>query len=298
MAESERAQHGGEAEPTASQYRALLGLSESIAQRRDMASLVRDLASHLREVVEFDGIAILLHYAQDGKMRVLVVEAVGDRPVSLPDELPAEGTPGRWVWQTQQPLVIHNTALEVRFPQVTRIMYENGVLSCCMLPLTSAGRRLGALGFGSAKEAAYGEANLEFMLQVANQVAVAVDNALNFESAQAAQQQLARERDRFRLLLEVNNAVTAHLDLRKVFAAISASLRRVMNFDGAGLTLYYPETGQLRAVALETKQGGEMKSPIEEGELSLSYAALSNSLPDIASTMLAARPVGQPSSWN
>ncbi len=44
-------------------------------------------------------------------------------------------------------------------------------------------------------------------------MAVAVDNALNFERAQAYQRQLAQERDRLRVLLEVNNAVVSKLDL-------------------------------------------------------------------------------------
>ena len=49
------------------------------------------------------------------------------------------------------------------------------------------------------------------MQQVAKQVAVAVDNVLHDESAQSAQRQLTRERDRLQLLLEVNNAVVSHL---------------------------------------------------------------------------------------
>ena len=55
------------------------------------------------------------------------------------------------------------------------------------------------------------------MQQVARQVAVAVDNVLHEESARQAQQQLTRERDRVRLLLEVNNAVVSHLDLDDAF---------------------------------------------------------------------------------
>ena len=49
------------------------------------------------------------------------------------------------------------------------------------------------------------------MQQVARQVAVAVDNALNSEAARAYEQQLARERDRLRALLEINNAVVSCL---------------------------------------------------------------------------------------
>ena len=54
------------------------------------------------------------------------------------------------------------------------MMVEQGVKSFCVVPLTTAQRRLGALGFGSLQEAAYEDADLEFLQQVAKQVAVAV----------------------------------------------------------------------------------------------------------------------------
>ena len=43
------------------------------------------------------------------------------------------------------------------------------------------------------------------MQQVAAQVAVAVDNTLNFQKAEKYQQQLVRERDRLQVLLEITN---------------------------------------------------------------------------------------------
>jgi formate hydrogenlyase transcriptional activator len=120
-----------------------------------------------------------------------------------------------------------------------------------MFPLTTAMRPLGAIGFGSQSPCAFGEAELEFLQQVAKQVAVAVDNVLNYESAQVAQQQLARERDRLRLLLDVNNAVVSTLDLRDLFTAISANLRQVMRADMTSLGLYEPGKNQIRLHALD-----------------------------------------------
>ena len=96
------------------------------------------------------------------------------------------------------------------------------------------------MGFGSRTRSDYREAELNFMQQVANQVAVAVDNVLHDESAQSAQQLLTRERDRLRLLLEVNNAVVSHLDLDDVFNAVSGCLRRVIPHDGSSLLLTTP----------------------------------------------------------
>ena len=93
-------------------------------------------------------------------------------------------------------------------------------------------------------------------------MAVAVDNVLHDESARLAQQQLARERDRLQLLLEVNNAVVSHLDLDAVFASVSASLQRVIQHDGCSLLLYEPETGQYRCHVLRVSKN---ESFVEEG---------------------------------
>ena len=57
----------------------------------------------------------------------------------------------------------------------------------CAVPLTTALRRLGALGFGSLQPHAYRASDLEFMQHVAKQVAVAVDNVLHDKSARPAQ---------------------------------------------------------------------------------------------------------------
>jgi len=86
------------------------------------------------------------------------------------------------------------------------------------------------------------------MQQVARQVAVAVDNALNLERAQAYQRQLAQERDRLRVLLEVNNAVVSKLDLRELINAISASLRRVIHHEYTSLALYEEDKNKMRVL--------------------------------------------------
>jgi formate hydrogenlyase transcriptional activator len=86
-------------------------------------------------------------------------------------------------------------------------------------------------------------------------VAVAVDNALNHEAAQAYEEQLARERDRLRTLLEVNNAVVSCLSSKQLFQAISASLRRTFGLDYASLLIHDPEIGALRLRMLDFPDG-------------------------------------------
>src|SRR5262249_34310053 len=146
--------------------------------------------------------------------------------------------------------------------------------SFCIVPLTTAFRRLGAMGFGSVQQRAYQEAEVSFMQQVAKQVAVAVDNVLHDEIARAAQRQLTRERDRVQLLLEVNNAVVSHLNLEDLFPAVSACLRRVVQHDGSALVLVEEATRRFRVHVL---QFAKNRSFIEEGQIESDCCAKSPS---------------------
>src|SRR5262249_58618523 len=87
-----------------------------------------------------------------------------------------------------------------------------GVRSLCVVPLTSPLRHLGGLSFASQDEDAFSDADVEVLEELSRHVALAVDNVLHHEAAQRAQEQLACERDRFRLLLEVNNALVSNRD--------------------------------------------------------------------------------------
>jgi len=250
-------------ETLAEQYQALLEVSEAIAVHRDLPSLFHDLVQRLHHVVNFEYMRLLLHDPERDVMRLHTLEMPNQSCDVLGcQELPVAESPGGWVWQHQQPLLVSDVEKETRFPRVTEVMRQQGVKSYCVVPLTTAQRRLGALGFGSLQEATYDGSDLEFLQQVAKQVAVAVDNALNSQSVQSHQQDLARERDRLRLLLEVNNAVVSRLDLRDVFAATAASLRRVIPHVLASLYLYDPDNEVVSRHALDSPSG---KGLLQEG---------------------------------
>jgi formate hydrogenlyase transcriptional activator len=236
-------------------YRALLRVSESIAAHRDLSELFRSLAALLRPLVTFDFIALTLPDPAHNAVRLHVLEGSLPTQIQPGSEIPTQEDIRQLVWENQQPLVISNLEQDDRFPTIDRLMREHGVRSLCALPLTTAHRRVGAMGLGSVEVSAYDAADLEFLQQVAAQVAVAVDNALNSQNAQVYQQELARERDRLRLLLEVNNALVSTLDLRQLLSAISTCLRRVMNHEYASLALYDPATQQLRLQALDFPRG-------------------------------------------
>ena len=242
--------------------RLLLEVTESIASHRDLGELLQDLAQRLPSIVPFDYINVVLHEPTRNVMRLWLLVTSVPSTISPGLEMPVDESPGGWVWTHQQPLTVNDLAHEQRFPRLMSILRENGVKSFCAVPLTTAQRRLGAMGFGSLQQMNYQDADLRFMQQVAKQVAVAVDNVLHDESAQAAHRQLTQERDRQQLLLEVNNAVVAHLDLADLFTAVSRCLRTVIQHDGSSLLLFNAETGQWRIHVLDFANN---ESFIEEG---------------------------------
>src|SRR5262249_3219552 len=101
------------------------------------------------------------------------------------------------VWQTQEPLIISSLAEDKRWPRLQELARPygvSGVQSFCLLPLTTARRQLGTLSFACKQPSAYDAADLGFLQLVANQVAVAVENALAFQEIAALKDQLAQEK--------------------------------------------------------------------------------------------------------
>src|SRR6266540_1045505 len=181
-------------ETLAEQYQALLEVSEAIAVHRDLPSLFHDVVQRLHHVVNFEYMRLLLHDPERDVMRLHTLEMPNQScDVLCCQELPVAESPGGWVWQHQQPLLVSDVEKETRFPRVTEVMRQQGVKSYCVVPLTTAQRRLGALGFGNLQEATYDGSDLEFLQQVAKQVAVAVDNALAYQQITELKDKLTRE---------------------------------------------------------------------------------------------------------
>jgi formate hydrogenlyase transcriptional activator len=233
------------------QLEALLEVGEAIAQQRDLPALFHDLAGRLHAVIEFDFLTLILHDPVRNVMRLHILEThiPTDKPTGA--ETPVEGHPAGWVWQSQEPFIVSDTEEDARYPEYMGRLREHGVRSVAFVPLTTAQRRVGAMGFGRLAPQSVTDGELQFMQRVASQVAVAVDNALNLESAEAYQTQLARERDRLRVLLEVNNVLVTSLELPELFRGIVSTLQRVIHHDYTSLALLDPVTGLIKIYALD-----------------------------------------------
>ena len=220
-------------------YEALMRISNSIRARTDSEDLFEILVHELGKVIQFDALAqfesatkIRWHFGQ-------VCRAPQHRPGDEDGEtLPA------YVFRTQETIVLDGWETDARFPVKSNVMREAGLRSLCAVPLTTAHRRLGSLIIASVQPVAYTSEEVRFFSLVADQIALATDDAINFANSQRAQ-------ERLQLLLDLTNRVASHLNLREVLREISAQIRGAMQCDGVGIGLPSPEDGRFRIYVLD-----------------------------------------------
>jgi formate hydrogenlyase transcriptional activator len=236
-------------QPNTTRYETLFRISQAIGAYRDPRELFCVLAGELCGIVRFDGIGVVQFDNAGNKIKWHLAEKCGESDGISSSQVTPEDELFLWVYENQQPVVVSSVEADQRFPLTMRHLKSFGIQSGCVFPLTTAHRRLGCLFMGSERSNSYFAEEAEFLSLVASQVALAMDNALNFETSQRTQNELQREKDRLRMLLDLNNSMTSNLELRDLLRAVSANARRVMDCDLAGVILLDPETGQLRTFA-------------------------------------------------
>jgi formate hydrogenlyase transcriptional activator len=231
----------GEAE----RARILLEVTSAVVSNLSLRDLLRAVSECLRRFFKHDVASLVFYEEEAARLRVLALDTPA--PDDLLKEgslLPLEGTPPGLAIKTRRTVLRHRVDLEEFDAPEIRLAYEAGLRSGCSVPLISHDRVLGAVNVASLREAAFTEADAELLRRIADPVAIAVENVLNYERA-------TKESARVRTLLEVNNAVATHLDIRELLRATSGCLHAYFRHDFAALSLYDEESRSLHVHAFD-----------------------------------------------
>src|ERR1700741_800528 len=232
-------------------YETLIRVSNAIGTYRDPQDLFRALVRELHKVVQLDNVGVSIHDEKSNTFHRHFVDAETEAAIPPDPELTMEESDAWWVYQNQEPMVTSLVAHHAQDCKFREILKKHGFRSVCTLPLTTAHSKVGALTFASKAPDIYTAEEVCFLSVVADQIALAFDNALHFDAAQASQQQLLKKNERVGLLLELTNHVVSNLEFRDLPRAVVASTRRVMGCDGAGITLPDSDNTHLRIYALD-----------------------------------------------
>jgi len=231
----------------------LLGVTNTVTSQLDLRGLFKSISDSLRQVIACDAMVLAFLDEAAGTLRIHALDPTSQiiPPFEQDESISIEGTPAGRAIASLKTVIVTSDELAISPSPVVRRVASAGVQSGCIAPLVSHGKTLGALSLVSLKEKAFNQADADLLTQIAGQIAIAVENALNFERARAAEQEMAQQRERLELLLTINNKIGSSLDLKELFIAISGCLRTLLHHDYADLGFYDPETDRIRLFAID-----------------------------------------------
>jgi formate hydrogenlyase transcriptional activator len=133
--------------------------------------------------------------------------------------LPVDGTSPGIAYRTGEP-VFFGRAPKSLAPMALRVNAAEGFQSGCFLPIIRGNRTLGVLHLLDRRADAFSQEDVEFLRQVARQVAIALENALEFSELSESRERLAEEglylRDEIRTEHEFEDILGNSAGLRQV----------------------------------------------------------------------------------
>src|SRR5258705_1076211 len=174
-------------------YRTLLEINNALVANLTQEALFHSIAEALRRVLPFGRTRFFRSDPQRDALPLFVLES------SLPSKYFAVGLDmpvgdshvGR-VFQRQELLLRRALATE-RHYSADEQAYADGVRSYVIVPLVVHGRSIGVLAVASVNPSQYSETDAVFFREVANQVALAVENMRAYEEIAALKNRHERE---------------------------------------------------------------------------------------------------------
>jgi len=175
-------------------HRTLLEINNMLISNLTQEELFQAISEALRQVVAFDRSAIFLHDPESDRLRLLVAET---KAVPFPHfvpgwEVPVEGSLGGWVFRNCRALRRNNLAREHEY-EIEKMLLDQGFRSLVLVPLIVRGKPIGTLNLASLKGDQYPDDKVEYLQEVANQVALAIENMRSYEEIAALQAKLQAE---------------------------------------------------------------------------------------------------------
>ncbi len=173
----------------------LLELTNSVVSRLEFPDLLQALSASVRRVMDCHGVGVMLPDEARQSLQVFALDvAEGSMLKDNRKWIPIESSPGK-VFQTRTPLMGDPADLPgFQYDRQQETAVREEVKSVCLLPLLGRQRTLGVLALGKREPNAFRQEDLSFLTQVANQVSLAVENALAYGEIESLKDKLVQEK--------------------------------------------------------------------------------------------------------
>jgi formate hydrogenlyase transcriptional activator len=220
----------------------LLDVTNQVVSNLELRDLLRAISQDVRRVMQCDYAGLSLPDAENKQLRLYAVDFPEGKGFLQEDLVYSiEGSPSGTAFRTMKPLTLqHPFTGWLNYP-IVQIAVREGLKSVCCLPLSSRNRAIGVLVLGRLRDDAFREGDIIFLSQVANQIALAVENALAYREIRELKDQLSKEK------LYLEDEIRTEMNFAQIIGN-SASLRRVLKHVETvaptdSTVLIYGETG-------------------------------------------------------
>ena len=170
----------------------ILDLTNSVLSNLDLKELICNISPSIRKVMRLDAVGLSLPSADGKHLEVYALDFPdGKGHIQPGTPLPPESLASQvflsgktWVGETSD-----IAASSGRY----RLM-QDGLMTHCSLPLTRLGRVLGVLSVARLQKNSFAPREVDFLIQIAGQIAIAIDNALAYQKISELTQKLAQEK--------------------------------------------------------------------------------------------------------
>jgi formate hydrogenlyase transcriptional activator len=177
----------------ADRARTLLAINNAVVLNLTRDALFQAIVTALRPLIRFDRSTIFLFDEQRRILRLVAAESEVPSDHFVPGfELGLDNSHAGWTFLHQRPFFRPDLAIERKYPG-EEVLFHEGFRSLIVVPLIVRGKSIGTLNLGSQRPLEYGEPEAELLQEVANQLALAIENMREYEEIGRLKAQLERE---------------------------------------------------------------------------------------------------------
>lgn len=165
-------------------YRTLLEINNAIVTSLQRDELLHSICEALRPVLPFDRAAINIYEPETDLLRLLALETGHESQFVIGSSLNRIDSASGWVFENQQPILRRDLEKEAQY-EAERLAFAEGIRSLCIVPLALHANRLGTFIVLSKTIGQYTDADVDFLHDVANQIALAIENMKSYEEVAA-----------------------------------------------------------------------------------------------------------------
>lgn len=281
-------------------HKGLLELTRTLLLQQTMTSLLETLT----EVVQSAGIAesVTLILFDNNSERVSFYGFDSHhQPMNYEDETLLATGPVHGLLNNPKMQTWRSEALHLRYPQLAVLNLYPVFTDYCLVPLLAASGLLGGCEFTRQRAVPFSEEDKNGLHELCMLAAIAVEQIKLHENAQLQQSLLRHERDDFRILVDITNAVLSKLDLDELTGEIAKTIHHFFHINAISIVLcdagkeseqasvyatHYVQTHVAEHEQTRMTLGGSLEQQVmKNGEMLLTNVRPSEEPEDVGSTL-------------